>query len=240
MGVYIPMTELGGNNPMAEASFDVFCPECNMLVEAKAVAEGHSRPVPQGTVALVVDDIDKPYRCEHYSVCLCPRCQQPFFVNQSLYGVAGEFEAITDQVVLYPGEPKLLSEALPDSVKTAYDQAARCLTASLFEPCVLMSRKCLEAVCKTLNANGRSLHARLANLHEAEHIDSRLLDWAHQVRVIGNEAAHDVDAPVTKEDARDAFEFTEAILIYVFSLAKRFEALRERRATAGARTDGNA
>ena len=102
-----------------------------------------------------------------------------------------------------------------------------------------MSRKCLEAVCKTLNANGRSLHARLANLHEAEHIDSRLLDWAHQVRVIGNEAAHEVDAPVTKEDARDAFEFTEAILIYVFSLAKRFEALRERRAAAGARTGGN-
>ena len=66
------------------------------------------------------------------------------------------------------------------------------------------------------------------------------LDWAHQVRVIGNEAAHEVDAPDTKEDARDAFEFTEAILIYVFSLAKRFEALRERRAAAGARTGGNA
>lgn len=224
---------------MGETSFDVFCPECNMLVQAKVVAEGHGRPVPQDTVALV-DDVDKPYRCEHYSVCLCPRCEQPFFVNQSLYGVAGEFEAITDQVVLYPGEPKLLSEALPDSVKTAYDQAARCLTASLFEPCVLMSRKCLEAVCKTLNANGRSLHARLANLHEAEHIDSRLLDWAHQVRVIGNEAAHDVDAPVTTEDARDAFEFTEAILIYVFSLTKRFETLRERRAAAGARTGDNA
>ena len=26
---------------MPESSFDVFCPECNMLVEAKAIAEGH-------------------------------------------------------------------------------------------------------------------------------------------------------------------------------------------------------
>ena len=223
---------------MAEASFVVFCPECNMLVEAKVIAEGHGRSVPQDTVALV-DDVDKPYRCEHYSVCLCPRCAQPFFVNQSLYGVAGEFEATTDQVVLYPGEPKVLSEALPDSVKTAYDQAARCLTASLFEPCVLMSRKCLEAVCKVLNAKGRNLNALLASLYEAEHIDSRLLNWAHQVRAIGNDAAHEVDVPVMKEDARDAFEFTEAILIYVFSLTKRFEALRERRAAAGARTGGN-
>ena len=217
---------------MPESCFDVFCPECNMLVEAKAVAEGH------GSIA-EPNDIDLLVHWDHYSVCLCPRCEQPFFVKQLLYGNA-EFGSVTDQMVLYPSDPKLLSDALPDSVKTAYDQAARCLSASLFEPCVLMSRKCLEAVCKTLDANGRNLNARLANLHEAEHIDSRLLDWAHQVRVIGNEAAHELDAPVTKEDARDAFEFTEAILIYVFSLTKRFEALRKRRAAAGPRTGGNA
>ena len=224
---------------MAETSFVVFCPECNMLVKAKAVAEGHGSPFHEDTVALL-DDVDKPYRCDHYSVCLCPDCEQPFLVKESLYGVAGEFETVTDQTVLYPGESKLLPEALPDSVKMAYDQAQKCLNASLFEPCVLMSRKCLEAVCKVLNAKGRNLNALLANLHEAEHIDSRLLKWAHQVRAIGNEAAHDIDVPVTKENARDAFEFTETILIYVFSLAKRFEALRERRAAAGARTGGNA
>ena len=222
---------------MAESSFDVFCPVCNMLVEAKAVAEGHGKPIYENTILL--DDAGNPYQCDHYSVCLCLRCEQPFLVRQSLYGVAREFETVTDQSVLYPGEPKLLSEALPDSVKTAYEQAARCMNASLFEPCVLMSRKCLEAVCRALNAKGRDLHARLANLHDAEHIDSRLLNWAHQVRVIGNEAAHDVDVPVTKEDARDAFEFTEAILIYVFSLTKRFELLKARRAKAGAHTDDN-
>lgn len=220
---------------MAESSFDIFCPECNMLVEAKAIADGHSRPDHENPLALV-DDADRPYRCDHYSVCLCPRCEQPFFVKQSLYGVVGEFETVTELTVLYPGESKLLAEALPDSVKTAYDQAARCLSASLFEPCVLMSRKCLEAVCKVLNAKGRNLYAMLMSLHEAEQIDSRLLNWAHQVRAIGNEAAHDVDVPVTKEDARDAFEFTEAILIYIFSLTKRFESMQERRATAASRT----
>ena len=158
-------------------------------------------------------------------------------MKQSLYGVVGEFETVTEQTVLYPGEPKLLAEALPDGVKAAYDQAARCLNASLFEPCVLMSRKCLEAVCIVLDAKGRNLNARLATLHEAGHIDSRLLEWAHQVRAIGNEAAHDIDVPVTTEDARDAFEFTEAILIYVFSLTKRFESLKARRAKAGTQAD---
>ena len=209
---------------MPESSFDVFCPECKMLVEAKTIAEGHSSLA--GNLLI---------HWNHYSVCLCPRCEQPFFVKQTLYGDA-VFESIpgTDQrVVLYPGESKLLHEALPDSVKTPYDQAAQCLNASLFEPCVLMSRKCLEAVCKVLNAKGRNLNALLANLHEAEHIDSRLLKWANHVRAIGNEAAHDIDVPVTKEDARDVFEFTEAILIYVFSLTKRFESLQARRSKPG-------
>ena len=213
---------------MAESSFDVFCPECNVLVEAKAVAEGHSKPLNEGTSNLL-DRVDTPYRCEHYSICLCPRCEQPFLVRQSLYGIPAEFEAVAEQEVLYPSETKLPSESLPASVKSAYVQASQCLNASLFEPCVLMSRKCLEAICKVLNANGRDLRARLANLHEEGRIDSRLLNWAHEVRAIGNEAAHDVDVPVTKEDARDAFEFTEAILIYVFSLSQRFEIFQARR-----------
>ena len=55
---------------MAETSFVVFCPECNMLVKAKAVAEGHGSPFHEDTVALL-DDVDKPYRCDHYSVCNC-------------------------------------------------------------------------------------------------------------------------------------------------------------------------
>ncbi|MFZ5450739.1 MAG: DUF4145 domain-containing protein [Thermodesulfobacteriota bacterium] len=113
---------------------------------------------------------------------------------------------------------------------TAYDQAARSLNASLFEPCVLMCRKCLETVCKQLGAQGRDLSKRLVNLSEAGHIDSRLLSWAHEIRLVGNEAAHEIDTPVTKEDARDILDFTEAILIYIFSLTKRFDSLKARRA----------
>jgi hypothetical protein len=223
---------------MAESSFDVFCPQCNILVEAKVIAEGHGGF--RSNAVNPIDEVDAEYHGDHYSVCLCRRCNQPFLVRQSLYGIPGEFETVTEEAVLYPSESKLLPEALPESVKTAYDQAARSLHASLFEPCVLMSRKCLEAVCKILNANGRDLSTRLAKLHEAGHIDSRLLNWAHQVRLIGNEAAHDIDAPVTKEDARDVFDFTEAILIYVFSLTKRFESLQARRSKASSNTDGEA
>jgi len=217
---------------MGESSFDVFCPQCNILVEARVIAHGHGGF--RSKAANPVDQVDSRYCGDLYSVCLCRRCNQPFLVRQSVRGVPAEFETITEETVLYPSESKLLPEELPESVKTAYDQAAHSLHASLFEPCVLMCRKCLEGVCKVLDAKGRDLSIRLRRLHDAGHIDCRLLNWAHQVRLIGNEAGHDTDAPVTREDARDVFDFTEAILIYVFSLTKRFESLQKRRTRAQA------
>jgi hypothetical protein len=90
----------------------------------------------------------------------------------------------------------------------------------------------LEATCKTLGAKGKDLNAKLQNLFDGGHIDSRLLNWAHEIRLIGNEAAHDPDMKVTKRDARDVIDFTESILIYVFSLTSRFEAFRTRRANS--------
>jgi hypothetical protein len=223
---------------MAKDSFDVFCPQCNILVESKVIAEGHGGF--RSNAVNPIDEVDAEYHGDHYFISLCSRCNQPFLVRQSVYGVPGEFETITEEAVLYPSESKLLPEALPEIVKTAYDQAARSLHASLFEPCVLMSRKCLEGVCKILSAKGRDLNARLARLHQDGHIDSRLLNWAHQVRLIGNEAAHDIDTSVTKEDARDVFDFTEAILIYVFSLTKGFESLQARRSKGSVQPNGAA
>ncbi|MFP4195005.1 MAG: DUF4145 domain-containing protein [Desulfobacterales bacterium] len=91
-----------------------------------------------------------------------------------------------------------------------------------------MRDKCLEAVCKDFNAKGRDLSQRLTRLHETGYIDSRFLDWARQIRLIGNEAAHDIETIVTKNEERGVFDFTEAILIYVYSLTKRFESLKPR------------
>lgn len=212
---------------MAESSFDLFCPQCNVVVEAYVIAEGRSA-LP-GKAADQTDAPQAEYPGDRYSVCLCRRCSQAFFLRQSPCAVPGELKEGTIAAVLYPSESTLSTEALPEAVKTAYDQAARSFRAALFEACVLMSRKCLEAVCNIFDAEARDLSTRLSILHEAGHIDSRLLNWAYQIPLIGDDAAYDIDSEVTREDARDVFEFTEAILIYIFSIMKRFESLKVRR-----------
>lgn len=212
---------------MSKTEFDVFCPNCNMIIAAKVIAEGNGGF--RSDAINPLDEIDSQYHGEHYYVCLCGRCSHPFLIRQSLYGIPAEFETVTDEKILYPSGEKLPLNGVPTAIKSAYDQAARSFSASLFEPCVLMCRKCLEGTCMYFGAKGRDLNAKLQSLSDKEQIDSRLLNWAHEIRLIGNEAAHDPDIKVTKRDARDVLDFTEAILIYVFSLTARFESFRARR-----------
>lgn len=223
---------------MQKETFDVYCPNCNIFVEAKVIAHGFGENRIDAVNPL--DEIDSEYHGAYYSVALCRRCDGPFLVRETLYGVPGEFEAVTDEVVLYPvsAGPKL--EGLPDSIARSMTQAHRSYSTSSYDACAVMCRRALEALCKTLFANGRDLARRLADLKATGRIDERLLEWAHGVRLVGNEAAHDVETAVTAEDARDILEFTEALLTYVFTLDAKFRSFEARRKGYGAASSAKA
>lgn len=212
---------------MQKETFDVFCPTCNLLVEAKVIARGFGE-YRSGAVN-PLDEVDTEYHGDHYSVALCRRCNGPFLVREALFGVPGEFETVTDEAVLYPVAPGPKLDGLPDSIARSIEQAHRSYSASSYDACAVMCRRALEALCKTVSANGRDLARRLADLKESGRIDARLLKWAHGVRLVGNEAAHDVETAVSGEDARDILEFTEALLMYVFTLDAKFRAFETRR-----------
>jgi len=223
---------------MQKDTFDVFCPACNILVEAKVIARGFGEY--RSSAVNPVDETDAEYHGDHYSVALCRRCNAPFLVREALYGVPGEFETVTDEVVLYPATlgPKL--EGLPDPVARSLAQAHRSYSTSSYDACAVMCRRALEALCKTLSASGKDLARRLGDLKENGRIDARLLDWAHGVRLVGNEAAHDVETPVTAEDARDILEFTEALLTYIFTLDAKFRSFKARRIDRRSGSDAGA
>lgn len=212
---------------MEKETFDVFCPTCNILVEAKVIARGFGNY--RSAAVNPIDEVEADYHGDHYSVALCRRCNGPFLVREALYGIPGEFETVTDEVVLYPASVGPKIEGLPDSIGRSVTQAHRSYAASSYDACAVMCRRALEALCKTLSASGRDLARRLADLKATGRIDSRLLDWAHGVRLVGNQAAHDVETAVTAEDARDILEFTEALLTYVFTLDAKFRSFEARR-----------
>lgn len=176
-----------------------------------------------------LDEVETEYHGDKYSVALCRRCNGPFLVREAIYGLLGEEATMTDKNVLYPVAPGLNLEGLPDPLARSLAQARRCYSTTLYDACAVMCRRVLEALCETLSADGRSLAQRLAELKDNGHIDARLLSWADGVRLVGNEAAHDVDTAVSAVDARDILEFTEALLMYVVTLDAKFRSFEIRR-----------
>jgi hypothetical protein len=67
-----------------------------------------------------------------------------------------------------------------------------------------MCRKYLEALFQELGATKDNLKERLVALRERGHIDQKLLAWADELRLIGNDAAHDLNVVIEQVDARDA------------------------------------
>jgi hypothetical protein len=79
-----------------------------------------------------------------------------------------------------------------------------------------------------------NLKERLAHLQKSGHIDQKLLTWPDELRLIGNDAAHDLEIVIEQVDALNALELVEAILMYAFSLTRKFEEFKKRRASKAA------
>ena len=60
-------------------------------------------------------------------------------------------------------------------------------------------------------------------------IENRLYEWAEALRITGNEAAHDINKKISKQDAKDIIDFTDAILEYVFTFRKKLDEFLARR-----------
>lgn len=219
---------------MPKESFDLFCPTCNILVEARVIARGSGGF--RSAAVSPFDEVDTEYHGEHYSIALCRRCQGAFLVRESLFGVPGEFETVTEEKLLFPVTAVRTLEGVPEPVRRPIEQADRAFATASYDAAALMCRRAVEAVCKNLSASGSNLVLRLGDLHAKGYIDQKLLRWAHAVRLVGNDAAHEVEQAIPREDARDILDLTEALLTYIFSLDRKFREFEARRpASKGAK-----
>ncbi len=226
-------TEGGIPESQGEDSIFVFCPVCNAQVLARVIAS-HAKVSPVFSGMLEAPE-DTHVTILQYKFSVCPRCESPFLTSTETYEIPGEATVPQGESLLYPVQRPFDAEGLPVPVALAYEEARRSFRGGNLTSCVLMCRKCLEAVCRELGAARGTLRERVDFLVAEGRIDQKLAAWATELRLVGNMGAHDLDSVIDADDARDAVEFTEALLAFAFSLSRRFEAFVKRR---GAREDG--
>lgn len=159
----------------------------------------------------------------------CPECYEPMLLGVEFYGHQGDREVWSDPWRMYPTDFRRLSSAIPETIAVDFVEAQRVIRAKAYRAAIVMCRRVLEMTAAELGVRRRNLAASLDALKEDGHIDSRLYEWATELRLVGNAAAHDVGSEVSRLDAEDALAFTEAIIDYVFVYRDRFEQFQSRR-----------
>lgn len=177
------------------------------------------------------------------TVLICPHCQEiviAVFLRKpnnpagSPMEVGGDPRAFGFALLdTYPKPtPSRCPEHTPDSLKRLFLQAADANKRGAPDASGAMSRKVIDNSTQLLLKDEAkrygTIHARIEALRDKGALTPDLADWAHQVRLGGNDAAHDLE-PFTPEEADELLDFAELYLIYVYSLPER---LRLRRAKA--------
>lgn len=117
----------------------------------------------------------------------------------------------------------------PEDIARIYVGARLAFGRGELDAAGMMVRKVLEVATKqVLPENNGTLASRIDEMAKANLIPEAVKSWAHQIRIIGNEAAHDAVEP-PKSEVAEAIEFADAFLIYVFTMPERVRQRHSRR-----------
>lgn len=161
----------------------------------------------------------------------CPVCHSPIVIYQEIEQISAHDSDWSDPRRVFPADREVSYE-VPERIRGSFSEALMCARAGANLATVIMCRRTLEGMAHHHLDRVRNLAAALEELHSRGVIDDRLREWADALRSDGNLAAHDPEATISKEDASDILDFTEAILEYVFVLHDRFEKFRDRRTSS--------
>lgn len=113
----------------------------------------------------------------------------------------------------------------PDNIGSFYTQGLRALNRRDYDAAGMSLRKSIDVATKHLirsasiteGAIKKNLAQRIDVLGENYLLTPQLVEWGHEIRLDGNEAAHD-DVPYSKDDAEVLADFVEVFLRYAFQI----------------------
>lgn len=167
-----------------------------------------------------------------YTFCRCPECHLPMLAIQELEYIAGDMDwGVPKQ--LYPGDLFSINPVIPEGLKKALQECIQCYRAGSFSAAVIMCRRTIEGFCSVKGIKENNLDKSIKKLKETGIINDQLFEWANELRIAGNDAAHNINVEFTSMDARDTLDFTIAILDFTYSFKEKFEKFKARKKSNG-------
>ena len=94
--------------------------------------------------------------------------------------------------------------------------------------CAIGIRAILEGICKEQGMPSRDLFGKISDLVKQRIITESSSDVLHQLRFLGNDAAHELDEPL-RDDLRAAMSIVDNIIENLYEIPKHKERLVKRK-----------
>ena len=110
-------------------------------------------------------------------------------------------------------------DSTPDNVAGFFLQGEESLRSRHYDAAGAMYRKALDTATLNIDPDlkGKKLYRRIEMLADRYAITPAMRDWAHEIRLMGNDAVHE-EEPFTEQEAKDVQTFTQLFLTYVYTL----------------------
>lgn len=139
-----------------------------------------------------------------------------------------------DSLTLYPKlRIDFNSENIPSKIRSTFEEAVICHAERCYAASAIMVRRTLEELCQDKACSGKKLFNRIEELKSSVVLPTELFAALHELRVLGNDAAHieskDFDN-IGEEEVSIAIEITKEILKSVYqmeSLVNRLKSLKK-------------
>lgn len=159
-----------------------------------------------------------------YSVSECNSCNQHFLV----------IRADGKIIKIYPDTlPRAVNELIPQDIKTDFEEALLCYSVGAYRGAAALARRTVQLICLDKGASkNKNLHQQIDELFSSGVITKDIKEWAHEVRFLGNDAAHPNKNIVSQDDAKDILDLLESLcdVLYV-APAKAAERKQKREST---------
>ncbi|MFJ6945331.1 DUF4145 domain-containing protein [Streptomyces wuyuanensis] len=191
------------------------CPRCQQRVTATVEAYNDFHP-------------DENFDLKRHLITRCRLCCQTLLLQMKQDPKRYQREL----PCVWPQPPRVLAETIPEALRREHFEAHTCFKSGAYTATVVMVRRTLEGVCAQHGIAKKPLYKAFEEMESIGLIEGRLLEWAQELRLLGNEGAHFTGKQVTRQDASDAIALAEALLDYLYVFSAQFTQFKERRRKA--------
>lgn len=156
-------------------------------------------------------------------ICPNPKCR----------GLVFSIEENQNALALFP--PELIDfdpKDIPANLLATLKEAISCHAAGAYRASTMMVRRLLEELCEINGAQGGNLHQRIGGLKQKVLLSPALFEALHELKALGNDAAH-VEAKaydsIGKEEAFNSIELAKEILKALYQHQSLLTRLQSRR-----------